>query len=293
MGYGGYKVNHALRTVSSPKRKVFKEVYRGQSKKPKTVAAISQITGLTPKQVLNAAKPLSANHVFEQAKYDGRTAYKKYATINTVKSTILRLATDREKLKKHVTIRNPKRMDQLIKVVVKSKRPVSIDVKHVTIDDIENFSKVRRYPATKLPDEMDPPRLPEKQFKTGIARILGNRGDFTDWGGEKDDIYSSNLKIDGRRYAASIGLKGPAKTGKLTPGKMGSNGDQIQRLFDSTSQVFLVQYEGEIAESVVQQLQKLAIAKSATENQRIFFGVIGLEDSYRLRMKYSQAFDAD
>src|SRR6266852_1195312 len=38
----------------------------------------------------------------------------------------------------------------------------------------------------------------------------------------------------------------PATTGPLVPGKMGKNGDQIQRLFGSPAQVFFVQYEEEI-----------------------------------------------
>ena len=52
----------------------------------------------------------------------------------------------------------------------------------------------------------------------------------------------------------------------------------------------MVQYEGEIAESVLSQMQKLAIAKSVSENDKIFYGVIALEDSYRLRLKYAKSF---
>jgi hypothetical protein len=52
----------------------------------------------------------------------------------------------------------------------------------------------------------------------------------------------------------------------------------------------IVQYEGEIAESVVEQMQKLAVSKSIEESQQIFYGVIALEDSYRLRLKYKTQF---
>jgi hypothetical protein len=123
-----------------------------------------------------------------------------------------------------------------------------------------------------------------------MANILGNRGIFKDWGGEKNDLYTSNLSIKGRRYPAAIGLKGPAAKGILTPGKMGHNGDQIQRLFDSDAQVFLVQYEGQIAESVSQQLKGLAVNKSVEDRRPVFYGMIGLEDSYRLRFKYPNEF---
>jgi len=71
---------------------------------------------------------------------------------------------------------------------------------------------------------------------------------------------------------------------------MGKHGDQIQRLFDSDAQVFLVQFEGEISESVIQQLRKMAVAKSVEDRRTVFYGVIALEDSYRLRLKYRAAF---
>jgi hypothetical protein len=280
-----------LLSKSEQRRSVFKEIYRGKAKKPKTAAAISDEIGLTPKRVLEIATPLAANHLFEQTKVDNLTAYKKYPAINTVKTRILALATNRKKLQEHVTVRNPRVRPQVIKVELAPKaRDVVIDVRHITVDDIENFSRVRSLPHSKVPEEMNPVRLPEKEFKLGTARILGNRGSFKDWGGERNDLYSTHLKIRGKRYAAAFGFKGPGKSGVLTPGKMGKNGDQIQRLLNSTAQVFLVQYEGEIAESVAAQMQQLAIAKSVSEGQRVFYGTIGLEDSYRLRLRYKKKF---
>ncbi|HWZ99599.1 MAG TPA: hypothetical protein VN025_17710 [Candidatus Dormibacteraeota bacterium] len=166
---------------------------------------------------------------------------------------------------------------------------VFVSAKLITIDDISNFSKVRTLKLSRIP-AMNPKRLPETVFKHGIAIILGNRGVFKDWGGEKGDLYTTHIRIGEKRYAAAIGFKGPGTSGVLTPGKMGHNGDQIQRLFDSDAQVFLVQYEGAIAESVVQQLKGLAINKSVEDRRPSFYGVIALEDSYRLRAKYRKQF---
>lgn len=275
-----------LLSRSEEKRRVFVEIYRGQSQKPKTAAAISEEINLDPKRVLEIATPLAANHLFEKTKLGHLTAYKKYSAINTVKGRILALATNRKKLREHVTVRNPRVRPQVVKIeLAPQSRSVAIDVRHITVDDIDNFSRVRSLPHNKVPSKMEPARLPEKVFKKGIARILGNRGKFADWGGESNDLYSTHLKIKGKRYAAAFGFKGP--------GKMGKNGDQIQRLFDSTADVILVQYEGEISESVFAQMRKLAMAKSASENQRIFYGAIALEDSYRLRLKYSSKFKSE
>jgi hypothetical protein len=96
--------------------------------------------------------------------------------------------------------------------------------------------------------------------------------------------------VKGRRVAAGIALKGPAKTGPLTPAKMGKNGDQIQRLMSQSIEIAIVQYEGEIAISVPYQLDKLAREKAQSEEKNIYFCVIDLVDSYRLRIAYPKAF---
>jgi hypothetical protein len=287
------KIEHFAKLLSkSPhKRRVFEEVYRGKSKHGKIAAEIGKRVGLSAKRVLEVAGPLAASHLFEQTKREKRTAYKKYPAVNTVKKTILRLAKDKKKLGAHVTIRKPRvSLGKLELKIGKELRDVSIEVRYLTIDGIGNFSKVRSLKHSKVPDKLDPPRLPEKVFKNGMANILGNRGMFKDWGGEKNDLYTSHLNIKGTRYPAAIGLKGPATKGTLTPGKMGHNGDQIQRLFDSDAQVFLVQYEGPIAESVSQQLRGLAVNKSVEDRRPVFYGTIALEDSYRLRLKYPKEF---
>src|SRR5689334_13303637 len=287
------QIDHFARLLSKSeqRRKVFWEIYRGKTKAPKTAEEIGRNVRLTPKRVLEIASPLAANHLFEKTKKDGRTAYRKYPTINTVKRRIHGLASNKRRLEAHVTTRRPKPLPDEIKIRVSTNSDaVFVDVRHVTIEDIDNFSKVRSLSHAKLPKKIIPPRLPEKVFKYGTAGILGNRGKFTDWGGEKGDLYSTYMKIRGKRFASAIGFKGPATTGTLTPGKMGHNGDQIQRLFDSEAQVFLVQYEGQIAESVSQQLKALAVNKSVEDRRIVFYGTIPLEDSYRLRTKYASAF---
>jgi len=287
------KIEHFAKLLrkSSDRRSVFEEVYRGKSKQGKTAAEIGRRVGLSAKRVLDIAGPLAASHLFEQTKREKLTAYKKYAAVNTVKKTILRLAKDKKKLNAHITIRKPKvSLGKLEVRIGKELRDISIEVKYLTVDDIDNFSRVRPLKHNKVPDELEPARLPEKVFKTGMANILGNRGVFKDWGGEKNDLYTSHLNVSGKRYPAAIGLKGPATKGTLTPGKMGHNGDQIQRLFDSDAQVFLVQYEGPIAESVSQQLKGLAVNKSVEDRRTVFYGIIALEDSYRLRLKYPKEF---
>lgn len=270
---------------SLQKRHLFQEIYRG-SRAVKTVTELAARLGLTEKRVLTIGKPLADRHLFVATKKNGRTAYKKIPTVATVKEQILRLAGNKSKLESFPTKRNLQvKATFTIKNLLKAPSP-----KFVTIDDIDSFKAVRSVDET--PEKLEPPRLPEAVFKTGIGRLLGETAVQIDWGGEPNDLFSMNLRIKGRRYPAAFAFKGPAITGRLTPGKMGKHGDQIPRLFNADSvQVFIVQYEGPIEQSVVDLMKNLAVAKSAFGKQ-IWWGVIDKRDTYRLRIAYPEAFSA-
>jgi hypothetical protein len=134
--------------------------------------------------------------------------------------------------------------------------------------------------------------LRENVFKYGVANILGVQGSFTEWGGEKNDLYSDYVKISGKRIRTAIAFKGIATKPPLTIKKLGKNGDQIPRLFSSSAEVFLVQFEGQISEAVIEQMETYAVRKSKETGKLIRFGVIGAEDSSRLRVAYPQSFVA-
>jgi uncharacterized Fe-S cluster-containing protein len=71
---------------------------------------------------------------------------------------------------------------------------------------------------------------------------------------------------------------------------MGRNGDQIQRLFRSPADVFIVQYWNQVDETVSEQMKQFASAKSALEGRRIYFGVIDGWDTSRLVQAYPDSF---
>jgi len=144
-----------------------------------------------------------------------------------------------------------------------------------------------------VPVELSPPRLPEDEFKRALENILDERSALKDWGGENLDLFSTLLVIGGRRKAVGIALKGPGKTGPLTPGKMGKNGDQIDRLLSQSIDVAIVQYEGPVAPSIFSLLEKLSREKARSETKNIYFCVIDLSDSYRLRLAYTKQFASE
>lgn len=268
---------------SAQKRQLFQEIYRG-SRAVKTVTELAEKLGLSEKRVLTIGKPLADRHLFEAIKKNGRTAYKKIPTVATVKDQILKLAGNKSKLEAFPTKRKLEvKASFTIKNLLKAPSP-----KLITIDDLEPFKAVRA--VDTIPEKLEPARLAEAVFKKGVGILLGETAVQVDWGGEPNDLFSMNLKIKGKRYPAAFAFKGPAITGKLTPGKMGKNGDQIPRLFNADSvQVFIVQYEGQIDQSVVDLMKNLAVARSAFGKQ-IWWGVIDKRDTYRLRIAYPQVF---
>lgn len=112
-----------------------------------------------------------------------------------------------------------------------------------------------------------------------MKRIIGETGRFKDWGGETSDLYTTRLRVGGGRKAAAFGFKGKALKGVLTPARMGKNGDQIPRLFQEDADVFIVQYAGQIAGSVMQQMAVYAQHKSLATGRTIFYGTMSGQDS--------------
>ncbi len=272
---------------ASARQMVFEAVYRGK-KKDKTAGEIATATGYSQKRVTMIAGPLAHQGLFQQSRKRvgsfKQTVYSKINFIASNRSKILQLARSKQKRDKFHTKANP-RVSVATSVTIRV--PKASKPRFIKIDEVGQFSKVKKVKG--LPHKLSPERLPELTVKKGILKLLEEIKLPKDWGGESNDIFSAKLKIKGKARRAAFALKGPAKQGTLVPGMMGKNGDQIQRLFASPAEVFFVQYEGDIAESVVTQMEQLAIAKSVFVKD-VLFGTIDRDDTYRLRVAYKNKF---
>lgn len=278
-------IEHAVKVLGRSKQRisVFRAIYQGK-KKVKTVNEIAAITGLDRKRVLEEGKLLADNELVGQIRTMGITAYEKDSFYGVTKDRIIKLAQDPVKRGRILTPREaPSHPAGIVVIHVPEKR---VSVRCITIDDITSFDKINK---TKIRPE-DYEEISEKRFKKGVAKILGETGSFTDWGGEQNDLYTDKITISGKRIRAAFAFKGPGTRGTLTPKKMGKNGDQIQRLFKSPAQAFFVQYWGQIDQTVVEQMEQFAKAKSSTEGVTIYFGIIDGHDSNRLIKAYPKAF---
>jgi hypothetical protein len=278
---------HAATVVGrgNGRRAVFDAIYTGK-KQIKTAKEIAQTTGMTEIRVLQEGKALSDNHIVTATKVGKYKAYQKIDFFHRRKKKILQLAASKKQLAAFPTKVNPVRnADSTVRVSVQLRIPrLKHKARHLTVDDIDNFAKVQTL------GELDNHLISETQFKHGIAAILGERGSFKDWGGESRDLSSTRLKLDGKRRIAAFAFKGPGQKGVLTPGKMGKNGDQIQRLVRCPAEVFVVQYWAQIDDSVIEQLKALVTLKSYLENEVLWWGVIDGNDSARLMAAYPSKF---
>jgi hypothetical protein len=264
---------------SNDRLQVFQAICKG-SKRKKPVSWIHRNTNLrSEKRVLEEAKKLVDDGIIEQLdeKIDGKTAYSKITFYCKNRNKIIALIKNPSKQKSYPTKTNPKSRT----IIVHTSRNKFFDIREIFIDEIKSFSKVRRIKKIKSINPY------EEQTKKLLKKILGEDGKFTDWGGETDDLFTTRLVINGKRVSISLGLKGKATKSPLTPKKMGKNGDQIQRLFRSPAQAFIVQFNGQIDPSVIEQLKEFSIAKSAKENRIIYYGTIDGKDTARLFSAYS------
>ena len=281
------QIIHASEVIgrSEVRRKVFEEICRGK-RNARTVDEIALATGLDRKLVFNEARVLYNNRIIERRKIKGKLiTYLKDDFYSQHKKKIMRFAADKHVRDKFPTKWNPKGAVTIINLPILRK---SIDIKHLTIDEIDSFEKVAE--VRMAPEAENMPIL-EETFQAGLQKILCEEGEFNDWGGEVDDLFSNRLMLKGKRVSVAFGLKGRGTKGKLTPKKLGKQGDQIQRLFRGPAEVFLIQYWGQIDESVVEQMKLIATAKSALEGRRIYYGEIDGQDTLRLLQAYRDCFE--
>ncbi len=268
---------------SGDRRKVFEAIYHGK-RRVKTVDDIVRATGLKSVRVLQEGGKLHANHIVEKTKKDGQTAYEKYDIYTQHKPKVLALVDHPEKVKKVPTKQTPAVSEATFHIRVPGRKPRAIPV---TVDDIHSFRKIKK--VTNIDSSLPLGKMAESKLKAGLKKIIGETHSFKDWGGEKNDLYTSKLVYGGKRRRAAFALKGKGTKGPLTPKKMGKNGDQIARLVSSAADMFFVLYHGKIDESVISQLEAFAVGK-AISGGVIYYGVIDGDDLNRLYQAYGDCF---
>lgn len=260
---------------SEYKRAVFERVCFGKRKE----VSIDQIvfeTRLPRRQLMNAANFLADNGIIEQEK-EHVTTYKKNCPLCNQRAKVLSLSGNEVKKANF----RKKFLGKEDKIIVKIYNKKTVNATQISIENIDQFKKIKSTPNQTYMD------LKEKDVKEKLSKILKEKGEYNDWGGEFYDL-STYVKINGKRLRAVFALKGRGKKiNKLRLKDMGKNGDQIDRMFMADAQVFFVQFVRQVGEDIFISLKTNAMNKSFMTGRQIYYGVIDGNDTARIFKTFS------
>jgi hypothetical protein len=119
------------------------------------------------------------------------------------------------------------------------------------VDSIDSFSAVRNIPPVNNRRDLEPLKaIPEQAIKTAFAEIVGELVVPNDWSGERSDLFSDRVVLNGSRISTAFAFKGPAQFRPMAMAQLGKNGDQIDRLFSEPADLLVLQHCHEITTPV-------------------------------------------
>lgn len=133
----------------------------------------------------------------------------------------------------------------------------------IPMDAIDSFARANEVPAAEVAAWTAPLQLLEDDIERFITQIIGQPYRQKDWGGEMDDLFTGQVRLDGVTVATSFMLKGRSVQGVMKPKDLGKNGDQITRMMTQPADLFIVQHVHRIDPSVRQQLENAVVARRA------------------------------
>lgn len=157
------------------------------------------------------------------------------------------------------------------------------------IEDIDSFRKARDVnPAmvAELLNRHGRLDVSEEVVQTGFEKILEEPLHKKDWGGEKNDLYTCNMIVNGARTATAFLLKGNGlRRHVMQIRDCGANGDQLVRLFEAPATLFVVQFVGNVDESVIKDVEGKVAAKNLG-GQEARFCIMNGQDTARILRAY-------
>jgi hypothetical protein len=151
---------------------------------------------------------------------------------------------------------------------------------------IDQFSSISEVYKTEksAPDLKQLRNIPEEKVKTYFAEIIHECHIPKDWGGEKSDLFSSNVSIEGKFLSTAFLFKGPAKFKPMTLSELGKNGDQIDRLFTEPANLLILQHCHKVTTSVRNTMRAFA----CRIHDLRYFSIIDGHDTLRILQAYNK-----
>jgi hypothetical protein len=158
------------------------------------------------------------------------------------------------------------------------------------VENIDNFSLVRDVRSSMVAHLLKDGCMDaaENVVKMALEQILDVPFHRKDSPAELDDIYTANVIVNGRRHATAFMLKGPGiGTKEMDIKHCGSKGSQLVHLFDAPAKLFVVQFTGRIAETVVKDVEGKVTARRAQGKPAQFLIMEG-QDTARVLYAYGK-----
>lgn len=150
------------------------------------------------------------------------------------------------------------------------------------VEDIDSFSRAAQISSEAVEVGMLN-EISEADIKRYLREIIGEPFDQQDWGGELNDLFTDLVKVNGRRVDTAFMLKGPSVSSPLQISNLGRRGDQVQRLFQSPADLFVIQYNGKIEDRTKQHIDA-----TARDSNAPMYCIINGTDTLRLLMAYNK-----
>jgi hypothetical protein len=178
-------------------------------------------------------------------------------------------------------------------------RFLEIDIKQYTdlpigkrlyIEDIDSFKNARDVNPSLVDSVLENGYFDksEDEVQMVFEQIINESFHKKDWGGEENDLYTSNILINGRRTSSAFLLKGNGLRNKTMEIKnCGKNGDQIIRLLQAPAELFIMQFVGNISENVIKDIEG-KINEKNLKGQNAYYCIINGQDTARIFKAYNK-----
>lgn len=124
----------------------------------------------------------------------------------------------------------------------------------------------------------------EDEIKQWFADIMKESFVQSHWAGQKCDLYTSHLHVEGERKTAAFLLKGPSHFNVMKNRDLGKNGDQIVRLFSESADLYILQHCYVISADVRSMMKTFA----SRFYQPSLFTIIDGNDTMRILKAYEK-----
>jgi hypothetical protein len=124
--------------------------------------------------------------------------------------------------------------------------------------EVDQFSKAYEHSEVDAADIASLRSVPEELIKKSLASIVGEPFVPKDWGGERSDLYTTHISVQGKQVSSAWLLKGRGFPRPMTIAALGKRGDQIDRLYTEPADLLVLQHCHEIKTAVISMMETYA-----------------------------------